>query len=127
MGGGRTQEVYSGPASSAEMQEECQRAALTAKASLQHSYETTAIMMSQLSQEVLSRIDNDFRPEDQAKVVRLLSQYIKEDLAAEIDSIRMGILELSKGRVGDVAHYVRMARYDYRDILYWAYSYDEDF
>jgi hypothetical protein len=35
-------------------------------------------------------------------------------------------LELSKGSLGSVRHFLQAAQRDYRDVLYWAEYYDSD-
>lgn len=44
----------------------------------------------------------------------------------ESGRVTWDILELSKGSLEKVRHYVQTAQKDYRDILYWAEYYDDD-
>jgi hypothetical protein len=75
-----------------------------------------------LSPIVRSRVAGEFAPAERPEVELLLAQY--DDL--EIERVQLAILHLSKGQVGDIARHVAAAREDYRDVLYWAYYYEDD-
>ncbi|MCP4404748.1 MAG: hypothetical protein GY801_46545 [bacterium] len=79
-----------------------------------------------ITQEIREKIEQDFPPGKQLKAERILLHYLKEDLCPDIDMVRLGILKLAQGKLWLLAHYVRAARYDYRDILYWAYARNQD-
>jgi len=59
---------------------------------------------------------------DQAPVIELLSGYS----GPEAGRIGWDILQLSKGSLESVRHFVQAAKTDYRDVLYWAEYYDTD-
>lgn len=75
-----------------------------------------------LSPIVRSRVAGEFAPAEQPEVELLLAQY--DDL--EIERVQLAILQLSKGQLADIARHVAAAREDYRDVLYWAYYYEDD-
>jgi hypothetical protein len=75
-----------------------------------------------IEQRTLERIAREFSVSDQALVIELLSGYS----GPEIGRVAWDILELSKGSLESVRHYLQTAQTDYRDILYWAEYYDTD-
>jgi len=75
-----------------------------------------------LEQRTIDRIEKEFAPSDQVKVQALLKSYS----GPEADRVVWDILELSKGKLESVSHYVEQAGLDYRDILYWAEYYAND-
>lgn len=59
---------------------------------------------------------------DQADVARaLLSRYA----GREVERVRRAIVLLSGGQMANLAHFVKRAKQDYRDVLYWAEYPDE--
>src|SRR2546426_3427015 len=75
-----------------------------------------------LEQSTLERITRDFSASDQTSVIELLSGYS----GPESGRVTWDILELSKGSLESVRHYVQAAQTDYRDVLYWAEYYHDD-
>ena len=75
-----------------------------------------------LSPVVRSRVAGEFPSTEQPEVELLLAQY--DDL--EIERVQLAILHLAKGQLPDVARHLAAAREDYRDVLYWAYYYEDD-
>lgn len=55
-----------------------------------------------------------------------MKSYGEENYHREIERVHIGILDLAQGDVAKVLNYVKAARQDYRDILYWAFYYDDD-
>lgn len=70
----------------------------------------------------LQRIAAEFPASDQTLVIELLSGY----QGPETGRVAWDILELSRGSLESVRHYLEAARADYRDVLYWAEYYDND-
>lgn len=70
----------------------------------------------------VDRITKDFSASDQGSVAEILASYSGPEPAR----VAWDILELSKGSVEKVRHYLKTAKTDYRDILYWAEYYDND-
>jgi hypothetical protein len=75
-----------------------------------------------LEQRTLERIAREFPASEQESVIGWLNTYS----GPEAGRIAWDILELSKGQVKMVGHYVKQANMDYRDVLYWAEYYDND-
>ena len=75
-----------------------------------------------LEDRLFERIATEFANGDRTAVIELLSSYS----GPEPDRARWDILELSKGKLEKIRHFVEAARVDYRDILYWAEYYDND-
>ena len=75
-----------------------------------------------LDERTRDRIAKEFPPGEHAAVTELLSSYD----GAESGRVHWDILELSKGELEKVRHFVKAAQIDYRDILYWAEYYDTD-
>ena len=75
-----------------------------------------------MEQRILERVSREFQGSDRHTVVELLESYA----GPETDRVRWDIVELSKGDVGKVRDYIKAARTDYRDILYWAEYYKDD-
>lgn len=75
-----------------------------------------------LSPIVRSRVAGEFAPAEQPEVELLLARYDDR----EIERVQLAILHLAKGNLADVARHVAAAREDYRDVLYWAYYYEDD-
>jgi hypothetical protein len=75
-----------------------------------------------LEQRTLERIAKEFPASDEVLVIELLSGYA----GPEIGRVAWDILELSKGSLESVRHYLQAAQRDYRDVLYWAEYYDSD-
>jgi len=75
-----------------------------------------------LEQRILERIAREFPASDEALVIELLSGYS----GSETGRVAWDVLELSKGSLESVRHYLQAAQKDYRDILYWAEYYDSD-
>jgi hypothetical protein len=75
-----------------------------------------------LEHRVTARIARDFPAKDQTRVADLLSRYS----GPEAERVALDILGLSKGSVERVSQLLKVARTDYRDILYWAEYYEND-
>ncbi len=75
-----------------------------------------------LEQRSIERIAKDFLQAEQASIVELLTSYAGPEPAR----VTWDILELSKGSLEKVRQYVKAAKTDYRDVLYWAEYYDRD-
>lgn len=75
-----------------------------------------------LEPRTLERIVREFSASEQALVIELLSGYS----GPEAGRVAWDILELSKGNLESVRHYLQAAHADYRDVLYWAEYYDND-
>lgn len=75
-----------------------------------------------LEQRTLERIAREFSASDQALVIELLSGYS----GPETGRVAWDVLELSKGSLERVRHFLQAAQTDYRDVLYWAEYYDTD-
>jgi len=70
----------------------------------------------------IERIAREYAPADQALIVELLSDYS----GPEPGRVVWDILELSKGDLNALGEYLRAAKTDYRDVLYWAEYYAND-
>ena len=79
-------------------------------------------MSVSLEPRILERIAKEFLPSEQALVTELLAGYS----GPEAGRIAWDILQLSRGNLADVRHYLEAAQTDYRDVLYWAEYYDTD-
>jgi hypothetical protein len=75
-----------------------------------------------LEQRSIERIAKDFSQAERGSVVELLSGYAGPEPAR----VTWDILELSKGSSEKVKLYLKAAKTDYRDVLYWAEYYDRD-
>src|SRR5437762_8779656 len=75
-----------------------------------------------LEQRTLERISKEFPASEQAAVAELLSGYS----GPEGERIAWDVLQLSKGSLESIRHYLQAARTDYRDVLYWAEYYEID-
>jgi hypothetical protein len=75
-----------------------------------------------LEPRTLERIAREFSASEQALIIELLIGYT----GPEAGRIAWDILELSKGKLESVRHYLQAAQTDYRDVLYWAEYYDND-
>ncbi len=75
-----------------------------------------------MNQKILDRITKDFPVSAQSRVIEALISYV----GREAERVQWDILELSKGSLKNVEHFVTAAQQDYRDILYWAEYYDSD-
>jgi len=75
-----------------------------------------------LEQRTLERIAREFSAPDQALVIELLSGCS----GPETGRVAWNVLELSKGRLESVRHFLKAAQTDYRDVLYWAEYYATD-
>lgn len=73
-----------------------------------------------LSAKIMRRIQTDFNPNDQQKVIELLATYGLQSHEREPERVRMAILYLAQGDIKQVQNYVRSAKWDYRDVLHWA-------
>lgn len=70
----------------------------------------------------LERVAKDFSATEQSSAIELLSGYSGPEAARVV----WDILELSKGSLERLRHYIQAAQTDYRDVLYWAEYYDAD-
>jgi hypothetical protein len=75
-----------------------------------------------LEQRTTERIAREFAASERDSVTEILAGYSGK----ERDRVIWDILELSKGSLEKVMHFVQTAQADYRDILYWAEYYDSD-
>lgn len=75
-----------------------------------------------MEQRTQDRIAQEFSGSELAAVIELLVSYS----GPEIARVTWDILQLSKGSLENVRRYVRDAKTDYRDVLYWAEYYDAD-
>lgn len=73
-----------------------------------------------LSRRVREAVEHQVPTHDRESVSAHLARYAESDGAHEVERVLLGILKLSVGEVDRVAHFVDVARTDYRDILYWA-------
>src|SRR5437660_4629841 len=80
------------------------------------------LIVEGMEERILERIRREFQGADQNCVVDLLASYS----GPESDRVRWNILELSKGKLEKIGAYVKAARTDYRDILYWAEYYENN-
>ena len=63
-------------------------------------------------------VDRLFAPHERATAVALLERYGVE--ASEPLRVRVAVLKLSEGQLGQLEYYVDRAGEDYRDVLAWA-------
>ena len=75
-----------------------------------------------LEHRTIDRIVRDFAENERASVSEILATYC----GPEATRVVWDVLELSKGNVEQVRHFVRAAQSDYRDVLYWAEYYATD-
>jgi hypothetical protein len=79
-----------------------------------------------LSEEVAARVDAEFAMAERPAVAAQLQRYSARSGASEPVRVQLAILELAKGNPKDVAQYTKAALNDFRDVIYWAYYYDND-
>jgi hypothetical protein len=79
-----------------------------------------------LTPDVFDRVVKEYSPDMRPTVEAQLRRYSAAEYASEPERVQLAILELAKGNVRDVAQYTKAALNDYRDVLYWAYYYDDD-
>ena len=66
------------------------------------------------------------KPKERERAVELLAQYGRKPYEAECDRVRLAILKLSGGQIGELEKMVAAAKLDYRDVIAWA-EYPEEF
>ncbi len=66
-----------------------------------------------------------FRGQDLADAVSALRTLVPDPRDSDNTRLWRACLKLSKGRLKDLYHYVHQAKMDFRDVLYWAESYEE--
>lgn len=54
------------------------------------------------------------------KALNFLDDYGVESYELERERVQLAILKLSEGELGQLRHYVKAAKTDYRDVLAWA-------
>lgn len=59
-------------------------------------------------------------PSTRAAVLAELQKYGQETHEREAERVRLAILKLCEARLDRVAHFVTLAKRDYRDVLMWA-------
>ena len=69
---------------------------------------------------VLRAVERDFPFEDLTVVMEILDLYGIESHERERDRVQLAILKLSSGDVDTLLHFVRAAKRDYRDVLWWS-------
>ncbi len=69
---------------------------------------------------VCSMAGSLFPDEDVDVVLVILDQYGIETYERERERVQLAILKLSEGDVDKLLHYIRAAKQDYRDVLYWS-------
>ena len=62
-------------------------------------------------------------PEADASGVRSL---LDEMCPGQSERVRLAVVLLSEGRLDRLRHFAREATLDSRDVLYWAFSYEDD-
>jgi hypothetical protein len=75
-----------------------------------------------LEKRTLDRIVKEFPASQQTSVAELLASYA----GPEPERMVWDILILSKGSLDNIERYLKAARIDYRDVLYWAEYYESD-
>jgi hypothetical protein len=74
-----------------------------------------------MDQRTVDRVAEEFPESVRSRVLAALETYT----GPERERVQWDILELSKGNLKQVEHFVANARMDYRDILYWAEYYGD--
>jgi hypothetical protein len=69
---------------------------------------------------VCSMTGTIFPHEDVDVVLAILDEYGIEPYEPERERVQLAILKLSEGDVDKLLHYIRAAKQDYRDVLYWS-------
>lgn len=73
--------------------------------------------------DVIAKIEADFQAVDRIKVIKALEN-LRTDLQSEGYRVVRCVLYLAQGDMQQLDHYVERARYDWRDVIYWA-EYDK--
>jgi hypothetical protein len=69
--------------------------------------------------EVVDAIRAAFPASAPGAVLAVLDRYGIEPYERERERVQLAIVELSKGSEEKLLHFVRVAKTDYRDVLYW--------
>lgn len=81
----------------------------------------------EIPDEVLHTIRREYKEPDQRIVEVMLKEIDCSDLSEkEAVKVMAAVLDLAKGNSIKVADYVKAANQDYRDVIYWAYYYEDD-
>lgn len=76
----------------------------------------------------LKKIAADFSEADYHLVIAELESitlsHVSADSQINLDNTRFAILQLSKGDINKLRHYVAAAKTDFRDVIYWASTQD---
>ncbi len=65
-----------------------------------------------------------FRGQDLIDAAAALRTLVPDPRDSDSTRLWRACLKLSKGHLKDLYHYVQQAKLDFRDVLYWAESYD---
>ena len=71
-------------------------------------------------EELLAEVVRVFPDQDPASVIAVLDEYGIESYERERERVQRAIVHLSKGDYGRLQHFTRVAKRDYRDVLFWA-------
>lgn len=69
---------------------------------------------------VIARVAEVFPNEDPGAIMHILDQYGIRPFERERNRVQIDILKLSEGDLDKLHEYVRVAKRDYRDVIYWA-------
>jgi hypothetical protein len=76
--------------------------------------------MSRKREDVLAIVRRLFPETEVPAVMQILDAYGTKSNEPERDRVQLAILRLSEGQRSKLQHYVKAAKRDYRDVLYWS-------
>jgi hypothetical protein len=75
--------------------------------------------------EVIASVQATFPKESWARVLELLDSYGVKSYQRERERVQLDILKLSAGSEEKLREFVKVAKRDYRDVLFWAENPEE--
>lgn len=82
-----------------------------------------------MEKRIIEIIEHDFDKQYREKVITHLASITLQDVMAESEqnllNTRLAVLKLAKGSIDDLDYYIKSAKNDFRDVIYWATQQEE--
>ncbi len=77
-------------------------------------------------EQVVAEAERQFGKDAAKAIMHLLDQYpVPRGQGSAAERVQMAILKLAKGDLDTLRHYLKQAKDDFRDVLFWAEHFDK--